>query len=224
MAQMKHLGGMAHVGMLVLSGPVARVSHIIALDDLADSSGWPIIGVVGVPRLRGGGRGGQPGLPGRPAMRSTRRDVAQKVPVSDGPATAVPFARVEIVPEAQQAALRVLRSGWITMGPETLGSSTSWPVTWAPGTWSRSLRARPRSRSRCARCISRPGRSCSPRASRSVAPSPHRAGGPAPGPGRCGPGTLLPTPATVARRPAGWAGRTPWSSSTWPATRPTCRN
>jgi dTDP-4-amino-4,6-dideoxygalactose transaminase len=31
----------------------------------------------------------------------------------------VPFARVEIVPEAQQAALRVLRSGWITMGPET---------------------------------------------------------------------------------------------------------
>jgi dTDP-4-amino-4,6-dideoxygalactose transaminase len=36
------------------------------------------------------------------------------------PASAVPFARVEIVPEAQQAALRVLRSGWITMGPETL--------------------------------------------------------------------------------------------------------
>ena len=33
--------------------------------------------------------------------------------------TAVPFARVEIVPEAQQAALDVLRSGWITMGPET---------------------------------------------------------------------------------------------------------
>lgn len=37
-----------------------------------------------------------------------------------GPASTVPFARVEIVPEAQQAALRVLRSGWITMGPETL--------------------------------------------------------------------------------------------------------
>jgi dTDP-4-amino-4,6-dideoxygalactose transaminase len=36
------------------------------------------------------------------------------------PASAVPFARVEIVPEAQEAALRVLRSGWITMGPETL--------------------------------------------------------------------------------------------------------
>ena len=36
-----------------------------------------------------------------------------------GQASTVPFARVEIVPEAQQAALRVLRSGWITMGPET---------------------------------------------------------------------------------------------------------
>jgi dTDP-4-amino-4,6-dideoxygalactose transaminase len=34
-------------------------------------------------------------------------------------ATAVPFARVEIVPEAQRAALRVLCSGWVTMGPET---------------------------------------------------------------------------------------------------------
>jgi perosamine synthetase len=33
--------------------------------------------------------------------------------------TAVPFARVQIVPEAQQAALDVLRSGWITMGPQT---------------------------------------------------------------------------------------------------------
>jgi perosamine synthetase len=31
----------------------------------------------------------------------------------------VPFANAEIVPEAQQAALRVLCSGWITMGPET---------------------------------------------------------------------------------------------------------
>jgi dTDP-4-amino-4,6-dideoxygalactose transaminase len=36
------------------------------------------------------------------------------------PASAVPFARVDIAPEAQKAALRVLRSGWITMGPETL--------------------------------------------------------------------------------------------------------
>lgn len=31
----------------------------------------------------------------------------------------VPFAKAEIVPEAQAAALRVLRSGWITMGRET---------------------------------------------------------------------------------------------------------
>lgn len=31
----------------------------------------------------------------------------------------VPFAKAEIVPEAQEAALEVLRSGWITMGPRT---------------------------------------------------------------------------------------------------------
>jgi len=31
----------------------------------------------------------------------------------------VPFARVDIVPAAQQAALQALRSGWITMGPQT---------------------------------------------------------------------------------------------------------
>jgi dTDP-4-amino-4,6-dideoxygalactose transaminase len=36
------------------------------------------------------------------------------------PTASVPFNRVEIVPEAQRAALRVLRSGWVTMGPETL--------------------------------------------------------------------------------------------------------
>ena len=35
------------------------------------------------------------------------------------PAGGVPFARAEIVPEAQQAAVEVLRSGWITMGPQT---------------------------------------------------------------------------------------------------------
>lgn len=32
---------------------------------------------------------------------------------------AVSFANAEIVPEAQQAALRALQSGWITMGPQT---------------------------------------------------------------------------------------------------------
>lgn len=35
------------------------------------------------------------------------------------PTGAVPFAQAEIVPEAQEAALEVLRSGWITMGPRT---------------------------------------------------------------------------------------------------------
>jgi capsular polysaccharide biosynthesis protein len=40
------------VGIVVLSGPVARVSRISALDDLTVSSGWPIIGIVAVPRLR----------------------------------------------------------------------------------------------------------------------------------------------------------------------------
>ncbi|HEX5297734.1 MAG TPA: DegT/DnrJ/EryC1/StrS aminotransferase family protein [Streptosporangiaceae bacterium] len=35
------------------------------------------------------------------------------------PTDAVPFAKAEIVPEAQEAALEVLRSGWITMGPRT---------------------------------------------------------------------------------------------------------
>jgi dTDP-4-amino-4,6-dideoxygalactose transaminase len=35
------------------------------------------------------------------------------------PASAVPFANAEIVPEAQEAALDVLRSGWLTMGPRT---------------------------------------------------------------------------------------------------------
>ncbi|HEU5421668.1 MAG TPA: DegT/DnrJ/EryC1/StrS aminotransferase family protein [Streptosporangiaceae bacterium] len=34
-------------------------------------------------------------------------------------AAQIPFARAEIVPEAQRAAVSVLRSGWITMGPQT---------------------------------------------------------------------------------------------------------
>lgn len=33
---------------------------------------------------------------------------------------AVPFGRTEIVPAAQQAAVRVLASGWVTMGPESM--------------------------------------------------------------------------------------------------------
>jgi len=54
MAQIKNPAGMGRVGMLVVSGPVARVSRIAALDDLVTASGWPIIGVVGVPRARRG--------------------------------------------------------------------------------------------------------------------------------------------------------------------------
>jgi capsular polysaccharide biosynthesis protein len=53
-AQMKHLGGLGQVGVLVLATPVSRVSRIMALDDLTTSSGWPIIGVVAVPRVRRG--------------------------------------------------------------------------------------------------------------------------------------------------------------------------
>lgn len=52
MGQMKHMAGSGGVGLLVLSGPVARVSRITALDDLVTSSGWPILGIVAVPRAR----------------------------------------------------------------------------------------------------------------------------------------------------------------------------
>ena len=52
LTQMKRVAETAHVGIVVLSGPVARVSLITALHDLAESSGWPIAGVIGVPRLR----------------------------------------------------------------------------------------------------------------------------------------------------------------------------
>jgi dTDP-4-amino-4,6-dideoxygalactose transaminase len=41
-------------------------------------------------------------------------------PASTPLAAAVPFARTEISPEAQEAALAVLQSGWVTAGPETM--------------------------------------------------------------------------------------------------------
>lgn len=43
-------------------------------------------------------------------------------PVVPAPRTAaaVPFARTEIAPDAQDAALAVLRSGWVTTGPQTV--------------------------------------------------------------------------------------------------------
>ena len=96
---MKWVAGTTHVGMVVLSGPVSRVSRVMALDDLVD--------VVRLADRRSGRRPARPARSAGTAGQVTR------------PATAVPFARVEIVPEAQQAALDVLRSGWITMGPET---------------------------------------------------------------------------------------------------------
>jgi len=54
MSQIKHLGTMSSVGLVVISGPVSRVTRVMALDDLGTSSGWPILGVVGVPRARRG--------------------------------------------------------------------------------------------------------------------------------------------------------------------------
>lgn len=44
--------GIDKAGIVVLSGPVAKVSRISALSDLSVASGWPIIGVIGVPRPR----------------------------------------------------------------------------------------------------------------------------------------------------------------------------
>lgn len=54
MSQLKQLGTISNVGLVVLSGPVSRVSRVMALDDLVTSSGWPILGVVGIPRARRG--------------------------------------------------------------------------------------------------------------------------------------------------------------------------
>ncbi len=52
--------------------------------------------------------------------RSRRTDDGQRMTGSvTGARPLVPFANAEIVPEAQQAALEALRSGWITMGPQT---------------------------------------------------------------------------------------------------------
>jgi capsular polysaccharide biosynthesis protein len=50
--QLQRRTGGGPAGIVVLSGPVARVSRISTLDDMSVASGWPIIGVVGVPRRR----------------------------------------------------------------------------------------------------------------------------------------------------------------------------
>ena len=61
MAQIKHLGTLSNVGLVVLSGPVSRVSQVMALDDLVTSSGWPVLGVVGSRVCGAAGRGGWAG-------------------------------------------------------------------------------------------------------------------------------------------------------------------
>lgn len=40
------------VGLLIVCGPVARVPEVASLADLAESSGWPVLGVAAVPRAR----------------------------------------------------------------------------------------------------------------------------------------------------------------------------
>jgi capsular polysaccharide biosynthesis protein len=76
-AQMKHLGGLGRVGVLVLATPVSRVSRIMALDDLVTSSGWPIVGVVGIPRPRRG-------LAGRRDRRTALARVHAGAPAEPG--------------------------------------------------------------------------------------------------------------------------------------------
>jgi capsular polysaccharide biosynthesis protein len=44
--------GWHRIGVLVVCGPVARVADVAALTDLAESSGWPILGVAGAPHAR----------------------------------------------------------------------------------------------------------------------------------------------------------------------------
>ena len=83
MAQIKNPAGMGRVGMLVVSGPVARVSRVAALDDLVTASGWPIIGVVGVPRAR--------------RVRSGRRDRRDVPPIQH---TDIPAGRAGLDSDA----------------------------------------------------------------------------------------------------------------------------
>jgi capsular polysaccharide biosynthesis protein len=69
LGQLKRPAGLGAVGIVVLSGPVARVSRITSLEDLVTSSGWPIIGVVGVPRLQRWRRLRRDKPPARPSRR-----------------------------------------------------------------------------------------------------------------------------------------------------------
>jgi capsular polysaccharide biosynthesis protein len=52
LGQMSTAAERDRVGLLVLVGPVTPVSDVASIADLAASSGWPLLGVVGVPRAR----------------------------------------------------------------------------------------------------------------------------------------------------------------------------
>jgi capsular polysaccharide biosynthesis protein len=79
--QMTWVTGATQVGIVVLSGPVARVSRIMALEDLSRSSGWPIVGVVGIPRMRRRwwGRRAQPQAPAGEASEAGADNDAEGV-------------------------------------------------------------------------------------------------------------------------------------------------
>ena len=81
LGQMTWVTGATQVGIVVLSGPVARVSRIMALEDLSRSSGWPIVGVVGIPRMRRRwwGRRAQPQTPAGEADEAGAEDDAEGV-------------------------------------------------------------------------------------------------------------------------------------------------
>jgi hypothetical protein len=51
-AQIQRQADLRGVGIVVLVGQVSRASRLAALDDLVIASGWPVLGVVDVPRLR----------------------------------------------------------------------------------------------------------------------------------------------------------------------------
>ena len=119
----------------------------------------------------------------------------------------VPFARVDIVPAAQQAALQALRSGWITMGPQTSEFERELASYLGAGTWSRWHRDR----------SDRNGGAGAAASARRDGPHPEpdllRGSGPISQAGLrpvlvdVAAGTLLPTPETVRRRGAPARGR-----------------
>ncbi|GEM_PF-724729 len=77
--------GPGRCGLLVCCGPVARAQEVARIGDLAAASGWPVLGVIGLPRRRSrNGRGrwsrrsrlagrGRPGGPGGPRDEGQRR-------------------------------------------------------------------------------------------------------------------------------------------------------